>query len=361
MSQYDGIPNLTVGLDLGDQVSRVCHVNRQGKVVRSDCVHTTPDAVGHYFGSVPSCRIALEVGTHSPWVSRTLEQFGHEVIVANVTERYGGSRGGRRRRPKKRNDRLDAEELAREARLDVTRLHPIRHRRLTVQADLELLRARDVLVGARTPLINHARGAVKSYGARLGRCSAEAFSKRARNAIPMALLPALEPVLDLIDQLTVVIRSYDQRIEQAIVTRYPDADRLRREIPGVGPITALAFVLLIDDPRRFAHSRDVGAYFGLCPRVDNSSDSEPQLGITKAGDEFARRLLVSAAHYILGPFGPASDLRRHGEAIAARGGKNAKKRAVVAVARKLAVVMHRIWLSGRAYNPDHLLMRRQQA
>ena len=265
------------------------------------------------------------------------------------------------RRPKKRNDRIDAEELAREARIDVTRLHPIRHRCLQAQADLERLRARDSVVRARSSLINHSRGVVKSYGERVGRCSAEAFGRKARNAVPSELLPALTPVLDLIEQLTISIRTYDQVIEEVITTRYPVADRLRREIPGVGPITALAFILLIDDPKRFAKSRDVGAYFGLCPRLDSSSDSNPQLGITKAGDEFGRRLLVSAAHYILGPFGPACDLRRHGEAIAARGGMNAKKRAVVAVARKLAVMMHRIWMSGSVYNPDRLVNRRLHA
>lgn len=360
MSQYDGIPKLTVGLDLGDEISRVCCIDASGAVVKTGSLSTTPAALESHFSGLPRCRVALEVGTHSPWVSRVLERLGHEAIVANVTERYGG-RDRRRRRPKKRNDRIDAEELAREARIDVTRLHPIRHRCLQAQADLERLRARDSVVRARSSLINHSRGVVKSYGERVGRCSAEAFGRKARNAVPSELLPALTPVLDLIEQLTISIRTYDQVIEEVITTRYPVADRLRREIPGVGPITALAFILLIDDPKRFAKSRDVGAYFGLCPRLDSSSDSNPQLGITKAGDEFGRRLLVSAAHYILGPFGPACDLRRHGEAIAARGGMNAKKRAVVAVARKLAVMMHRIWMSGSVYNPDRLVNRRLHA
>ena len=138
---------------------------------------------------------------------------------------------------------------------------------------------------------------------------------------------------------------------------YPEA-LLLQQISGVGPITALAFVLLVEDPRRFEQSREVGAYFGLVPRLDESSDSTPQLRITKAGDELGRRLLVSAAQYILGPFGPECDLRSHGEAIAQRGGKNAKKRAAVAVARKLAVLMHRLWIAKATYDPQYLAKKR---
>ncbi len=357
MSQYSrGIPNLTAGVDLGDKVSRVCVIDRDGAVVRRDSIATTPKAVREYFEALPECRVVMEVGTHSPWVCRTIEQVQREVVVANVSERYGGR--GARRRPKKRNDTTDAELLARQGRFDVLMLKPIRHRSVQAQADLEILRARDSLVRARSGLINHARGSVKSYGNRLGRCSAEAFRKRASGNTPAQLEPALSPVMAIIEELTTQIRAYDQQIEQAIAARYPAAARLRKQITGVGPITALAFVLLIDDPQRFEDSRDVGAYFGLCPRLDESSESEPQLSITKAGDVFGRRLLVTAAQYILGPFGPECDLRRHGEKIAARGGKNAKKRAVVAVARKLAVTMHRVWVSGNQYEPDRLQRRR---
>jgi len=256
---------------------------------------------------------------------------------------------GRRRR---RNDRLDAQFLARQGRADVTLLYPIQHRSAAAQRDLEHLRARDQLVAVRTKLINHVRGAVKSVGGRLGRCSAEAFAKRAAGELPDGLGTALTPLLDVIADLTRRIRAAEHHIAVLTRERYPVAHRLQQPA-GVGPLTALAFVLLIEDPTRFRKSRDVGPYFGLVPRLDDSGDATPQLRISKAGDEFGRRLLVSAAHYILGPFGPACDLRRHGTAIALRGGKNAKKRAVIAVARKLAVVLHQLWVSHAAYDPDH--------
>lgn len=345
------LPNLTVGLDLGDKLSQTCGVNAAGEEVFTGAVVTTPKGIEEYFRRLEPCRVVMEAGTHSPWVSRAVEQLGHEAVVANPTLVYGP------RRRKKRNDRMDAAFLARQGRADVQLLHPIRHRGEAVQEHLETLRARDQLVRVRTKLINHVRGAVKSLGLRLPRCSAEAFARRVATDIPDSVRPSLEPLLEVIADLTKRIRSFDQQIERLIEEAYPEAVHLQQP-KGVGPITALAFVLLIEDPDRFRRSRDVGAYFGLVPRLDESSGSSPQLRITKAGDEFARRLLVSSAHYILGPHGPECDLRRHGEGIARRGGKNAKKRAVVAVARKLSVLLHRLWVTGATYDPDWVRKRR---
>lgn len=344
-------PKITIGLDLGDRVSRTCEVDVRGRVVREGAVETKREALERYFGARAGCRVVMEAGTHSPWVSRQLETLGCEVVVGNPSEMYG------KRRRKKRNDRSDAEFLARQGRADVSLLFPIRHRGAEAQAHLELIRARDQLVRARTKLINHVRGAVKALGGRIERCSAEAFARRAPEQIPEELLGALEPLLEVIQDLTARIRGMDRKVERVVVEKYPDAAHLQQVI-GVGALTALAFVLLIDDPDRFEDSRDVGAYFGLVPRLDESSDFQPQLRITKAGDEMGRRLLVSAAHYILGPFGPDCDLRRHGERIAERGGKNAKKRAAVAVARKLSVVLHQLWITGAVYEADHLVKRR---
>ena len=346
------IPNLTIGLDLGDRVSSTCGISGEGVKRFEEAIATTPGAVREYFGRLPSCRVVLEVGAHSPWVSQEVGKLGHEVFVANPSAVYG------KRRRRKRNDRLDAEYLARQGRADPELLHPIRHRGTAVRVHLELLRARDTLVRARTRLINHVRGAVKPVGGRTRRCSAEAFGRRALEDIAVELQPALTPMVQLVQQLSTQIRAYDKQIEELIEEHYAEALHLQ-QIKGVGPLTALAFVLLIEDPTRFDESRDVGAYFGLCPQLDESSDSQPQLRISKAGDEMGRRLLVSSARYILGPFGPDCDLRRHGMAIAARGGKNARSRAAVAVARKLAVMLHKLWVSGAAYDPDRLAKRRK--
>jgi transposase len=250
----------------------------------------------------------------------------------------------------RKSDQVDAEYLARLARVDPELLAPIEHRGPEAQKDLAVLRARDALVRSRTTLINVIRGSVKSTGARLPSCDAHSFHRKVTEVIPEALRPALVPLLEVLEELTAKISCYDKQIEALCETKYPETQRLRQP-KGVGPLTALAFLLIIEDPRRFKKSRNVGPYLGLVPRRQESGAQQPQLRITKAGDKLLRRLLVSSAHYVLGPFGEDSDLRRHGEAIARRGGKNAKKRAVVAVARKLSVLLHRLWVSGEDYEP----------
>jgi transposase len=215
------------------------------------------------------------------------------------------------------------------------------------------------LIGSRTQLVNHVRGVVKSFGARLPKCPARSFHKRAKEHLPEALLPAIEPILETIGSLTEHIRDYDRKLEAISKEHYPETDLLR-QVEGVGALTALTFVLTVGDPHRFEKSRSVGAYLGLVPARDQSGDKDPQKRISREGDETLRKLLVGAAHYILGPFGSDSDLRRHGEKIAARGGKNAKKRAAVAVARKLSVLLHRLWVTGELYDPLHNTRRRQE-
>jgi transposase len=354
MSHNALLPNVTIGLDLGYRMSRTYEVDAGGACLREGTVPTTVAGITQYFAKRERCRVVLEVGTHSPWVSRLLEELGHEAIVANPSAMFAGR--GRRRR----NDRLDAQFLARQGRADVTLVSPMQHRSAAAQRDLEHLHARDQLVAVRTKLINHVRGAVKSSGCRVSRCSSEAFAKRAAGELPEALSAALTPLLEVIADLTRRITAAERQVAVIMRERHPVAQRLQQPA-GVGPLTALAFVLLIEDPKRCRKSRDVGPYFGLVPRLDDSGDATPQLRISKAGDEFGRRLLVSAAQYILGPFGPECDLRRYGTAIAHRGGKNAKKRAVIAVARKLAVLLHQLWVSQAAYDPDYQLKRRAAA
>ena len=251
---------------------------------------------------------------------------------------------------KRKTDEIDAENLARLARLDPKLLYPLKHRGEEAQAHLAIIRSREALVGCRTQLVNHVRGAVKSFGHRLPKCPARSFHKRAPEHIPEALWPAVEPLLEMIGSLTERIRQYDRQLESVCQEHYPET-KLLRQVEGVGALTALTFVLTLEDPYRFERSRSVGAYLGLVPATDQSGDSDPQKRISKEGDEMLRKLLVGSAHYILGPFGSDSDLRRHGEKIASRGGKNAKKRAAVAVARKLSVLLHSLWLSAEVYEP----------
>lgn len=335
---------VTVGIDLGDRNSAYCVLDAEGDVLSEGIVRTSESGFSQQFQSMSGCRIALETGTHSPWVSRLLQSYGHDVIVANARQVrviYESDR---------KNDKVDARTLARLARIDKDLLHPIRHRSEKAQADLTMLRARDALVQVRTKLINCARGMVKSVGGRLPGASGEYFAKKVREHIPAAIRDALTPVLDQIEQLSTELHDYDKRIEQIAKTEYPPT-KLMRQIPGVGAVTSLAFTLTIDDPHRFDKSRNIAGYLGLLPRQGDSGDTKPQLSITKAGDRMMRCLLVGCAHYILGHFGPDSDLRRWGLSLMVRGGKNAKKRAIVAVARKLAVLMHKLWVTGEVYEP----------
>jgi transposase len=260
---------------------------------------------------------------------------------------------------KRKTDEIDAENLARLARVDPKLLYPLKHRGEDSQAHLAIIRSREALVSCRTQLVNHVRGAVKSFGARLPKCPARSFHKKVVEHIPEALWPALGPILETIGSLTERIREYDRQLEMVCQEHYPETDLLR-QVEGVGALTALTFVLTLEDPSRFAKSRSVGAYLGLVPARDHSGDRDPQKRISKEGDEMLRKLLVGSAHYILGPFGQDSDLRRHGEKIALRGGKNAKKRAVVAVARKLSVLLHRLWVTGEVYDPLYNTHRRQE-
>jgi len=206
--------------------------------------------------------------------------------------------------------------------------------------------------------VNHVRGAVKSFGARLPKCPARSFHKRAAEHIPEALRPALGPILETIGSLTERIRDYERQLETIAKDHYPHETDLLRQVEGVGMLTALTFILTLEDPYRFEKSRSVGAYLGLVPARDQSGERDPQKRISKEGDEMLRKLLVGSAHYILGPFGKDSDLRRHGQKIASRGGKNAKKRAAVAVARKLSVLLHRLWVTAEVYDPLHNTHRR---
>jgi transposase len=193
----------------------------------------------------------------------------------------------------------------------------------------------------------------------LPKCPARSFHNKAPEHIPEALMPALEPILEQIASLTQRIRDYERQLEKVSEEHYPETGLLR-QVEGVGPLTALTFVLTLEDPYRFEKSRSVGAYLGLVPATDRSGDRDPQKRISKEGDEMLRKLLVGSAHYVLGPFGSDSDLRRHGEKIASRGGKNAKKRAAVAVARKLSVLLHSLWISGELYDPLYNTHRRQK-
>ena len=346
--ESDGVrPNLdrlTVGVDLGDQWSNYCILGLGGETLGEGQFRTRRQEVGEFFQGLAVSRVVIEVGTHSAWVREVIAPLGHEVLVANAQRMEG------RKRRRRKNDRIDATKLARLGRVDPKLLYPIQHRSTEVREDLLVIRVRDSLVESRTKLISTVRGMVKTMGARVQGCSSISFSAKAAEQVPHEVRETLEPLLRLIQTLSEEIKSYEKRIEKLGNEKYMDT-KLLRQVNGVGPVTSLAYVLTLETPQRFKRSRDVGPFLGLVPQQEDSGDSQPQLGISKAGDKMLRKLLVGSAHYILGPFGPDTDLRRFGMKLCQRGGKNAKKRASVAVARKLAVLLHRLWSSGEVYEP----------
>lgn len=338
--------SITIGMDLGDKSSRYC-VLEEDRVVKEGSVATTKKGLLQTFGACPRCRIALEVGTHSPWVSRLLRRLGHEVIVANPRQLQLITQSSRK------DDKVDARTLARLARMDPELLHPIRHRGEKAQMDLMQIRVRAALVEARTALVNTLRGLAKSVGERVPKCDPDALDLGRLEGLPAPLQAVLQPLVAQIESLTEQILACDGKLEQIARSEYPET-QLLTQVHGVGTLIALTFVLTLEDRERFRKSRDVGCYVGLRPKRSQSGDRDPQLRITKEGDRYLRKMLVQGAHRILSARSPDTDLQRWGRKLGARGGPNARKRAVVAVARKLGILLHRLWATGEVYEPLRL-------
>lgn len=337
-----------IGIDLGDKKHLVCVMNQAGKILRESSIQNNADSLQQLCDEFPGALVVIEVGTHSPWISRLLKANGLTVLVANarkVRAIYANTR---------KCDRLDAEVLARLARVDPELLHPIEHNSEQAQLDLLSIKMRDTLVRQRTTLITSLRGLIKSLGVRLPACSSASFPRQARAKLAAEgrsdLLVIAEPLLVSIETTSKQIVAYEKIIAETATARYPET-ALLREIPGVGPITSLSFVLAIEKCERFSNTRNVGAWLGLVPRRDQSGDSDKQMPISKEGNRYLRKLLVQSAQYILGHFGPDCELKRYGQRIAARGGKAAKKRAITAVSRKLAVLMLTLWKQNGTYEP----------
>lgn len=335
---------LTAGIDLGDSWSHVAVVDEEGGLVREGRLKTTKAGFVEELGGRERMRVVIEAGTHSPWVARTIEELGHEVVVANPrrVELIG--------RSVKKRDQSDAETLARLGRMDVGLLHPVIHRSEEAQEALALIRARRELVEARTGMVNHVRGGSKALGVRLPACDTRYFVRQSSPHLEGALRRAHQPLLEVMTTIEQRVHSYDLEVERLIRGRYPEA-RLLQQVPGVGALTALTFVLVIGDPSRFKRSRDVAAYLGLVPRQRQSGERDPQLGITKSGDRYLRSLLVESANYILSSRCKETDLKRWALAHLREGDPNTRRRVKVALARKLAVLLHSLWVAGSVYEP----------
>ena len=345
MKQYNA--ELTIGMDLGNKTCEICILNTSdGSLIVRETVCSDIVSIKKYFSKFTNpmiVQIALEAGTHSPWIYHLLKEMKFHVLVGHPRKLRAIWDNDNK------NDQKDAEMLARIARFDTKLLSPIKHRSQSSHIDLSIIKCRDGLVSSRTNLVNMVRGLLKSQGINPPSCSTVCFPKNIYKILPEEVYSIFSEVLSAIDDITVKIHNLDKKIEKKC-KEYNETESLR-QIKGIGPVTSLSYILTLENHNRFRKSRDVGAFLGLTPKRDQSGDIDKQLGITKAGNRYLRKLLIGSAQYILGPFGEDCDLRRYGLKIAERGGKIAKRKAVVAVARKLAVLMHSLWRSGEDYNP----------
>lgn len=344
------VPLLTIGLDVGDDHSYACVLDSEGVRREVFSLRTDLEGLRRRFAR-PTVRVVLEAGSHSRWISKCLSEMGHEVVVVDPRKL------GLVAKSHCKTDRRDAEILARLGTTAGARslLGKVEHRSEEAHCDLAVLLTRDHFVRQRTMDINRVRGVLKSFGIRVPRMSTQCFHRKAAQYVPSGLLPALLPILEEILSLQIRIKRLDDEI-QRIAARYPQVERLQA-ICGVGPIIALAFVLSLGEPTRFKRSRDVGPFFGLTPRIFQTGRTDLQLSITRTGNPFVRRHVIQAAQCVLREKSPDCDLKRYGKKIEGLGGRYPKKRAIVAVARKLVVVMHQLLVDATPYDPWYALKR----
>lgn len=338
------LPVRTIGIDLGDQQSAFCVLDADGQILEEGKVPTNRVAFADRFGTDLVGRVVIEACAHSLWASRSLAALGHEVIIANPRQLHLISKSERK------SDRNDARILARVGRVDPKLLHPVQQRSEESFAVRTLLGARTLLVATRTRLINHVRAEAKTLGEPLPGCETYVFTRRARLHLPERIRASVEPLLEVLDETQERINRYDREIDRLCDEVYPQT-KILRQVTGVGPVISLTYVATIENPNRFPRSRVVGAYLGLVPRTYQSGNSDPQLGISKTGDRELRRLLVSAATYMMRRSSPDCDLKRYGKRVARGDSPRDRNRARVAVARKLAVLLHRLWITGEVYRP----------
>ena len=335
---------VTIGLDLGNKSTQCAVFGEDGQRAEERAVTTNHEQLTNLFCRFPGARIVMEASTASRWIHNLAVELGHEVVVANprniplITASV------------KKCDRNDARLLGELGQLRPDLLSPVQLREDRYQVVRAMLFARLQLVKQRAALVTFVRSEVRVLGFGLPSCGTKVFAKKCRELLPTSIRSAMDPIVDVIESLCKGIESYDEQVEKLSNEQFRESGVLR-QVHGIGPLIALAFVATIGDSERFKKSRTVGAYLGLVPRIRQSGKSNPALGITKCGDRYMRSLLVSAATRILAPSGADSDLRRYGERIIGDGGRRAKARARIAVARKLGVLLHRLLCTGEVYEP----------
>lgn len=334
----------TIGLDLHKRESQLCVLTETGEIVERRIV-TSRERFTAVLGSQPSARILVEASTESEWVARHLESLGHEVIVAdpNFAPMYATRRRG------VKTDRRDARTLAEACRLGAYR--PV-HRASAPQRHVRAqLAVRDALIRTRTRYVSVVKALVRRDGLRLPPGNpVHTDAKLTALSLPTPLTQELAPLRALFAPLNQEITAADERLA-AVAAADPVVRRLQTA-PGIGPVTAVAFVATLDDVTRFASAHHVAAYLGLTPREYSSGEQQHRGRISKTGSPRMRALLVEAAWRVLrSPAPAAAPLRGWAERIAARRGRSV---AAVALARRLAGILYALWRDDAAYRAPGL-------
>jgi len=330
----------TIGIDVSDRTSKICVMRKMPDGERRIVIETTCATTREGFEEVlakldRSWPVAFETGTHCRWMDKCFRRLGFPTIIANPGQVPSITKSN------KKNDRNDARELARLAIADPAMLHPVFLRDEVYQQMLRFHHARNMLISQRTQTINQIRGFAKSLGYRIECSSTESFHEVSRADWPKELEEAVWPIMGTLKVINLKVKAYDKLIEKLAEKPEfkPMVDRAR-VIYGVGIIGSTVLIAAIGGrPDRFTHARDVGAYLGMTPKQDQSGDTDKQLHITHAGSDIVRTALVECAGVALMTNAKETDLKLKGLRIALRGGKIARKKAKIAVARSMAVTI----------------------
>lgn len=329
----------TIGVDVSDRTSKICVMAKDGVarriVVETTCA-TTRAGFGEAFAKFDrSWPVVFETGTHCRWMDSHLRSLGFKTFVANPAKvkLITGSNC--------KSDRGDARKLARLALADVGLLNPVRLRGERHQQMLRFHEARQLLMGQRTALINQIRNFAKSSGFRLPDCSTERFHDLDRSSWTAEFEQTVWPMMDMVKAVNMKLAAYDSMIGRlAEEPEFKAQVERAMEVYGVGVVGSTALVAAIGgDVSRFGRARDVAPYLGLVPKRSQSGESDPQLGMTKAGNGLVRKVLVECANVVMKANSRDTDLKLKGLRISTRGGGISRKKAKVAVARGLAVLM----------------------
>lgn len=337
---------ITIGMDLGDKKHAIVGLDAKANIVLRRWLPNDQDSLRTFFERNKGAEIGMETGTHCRWISVLATECGCKAYIGNAHKLrsiFGNTH---------KNDMRDAEEIANLLHENKRHFHPVMLRDQEHQDLVQLVKMREVAMTDRTRSINAIRGMAKANGARIADCDADSFHRQLKlvlMTLPDNLIRLFRPQIELLKAINATIKAYGKLIDRYRKQHFKEECALLETIPGIGPINSTSFVAFAGDVKRFRHACDVGPYFGLTAGRDQSSDKDEPKKITKEGNKFVRHLLVNAANNIMKASAANTELKQFALRVWGERGKIAKRKAKVALARKLAVTMAAMLRNGTAY------------